>query len=191
MIEITSEQIDRVETLLGNVRNAPYMVFYNAVNRSLLAVKTQAKKEVTNVYNISSSAFSSNSKISTKNASNSNMVGNITFAGSVIPLIKFKVSPSIANSKSKKGVIASVLKATGAKTLNSAYVTNLGRFGIGVFERETSQRNSSKQLYGPSAAHMVENSTVINVLEQKGQEMLDKRIEHEITRILNGYGGKK
>ena len=30
---------------------------------------------------------------------------------------------------------------------------------------------------------------VLADVEEKAQEVINKRVEHEITRILNGYGG--
>ena len=36
---------------------------------------------------------------------------------------------------------------------------------------------------------MAGNSIVLADVEEKAQEVINKRVEHEITRILNGYGG--
>ena len=60
---------------------------------------------------------------------------------------------------------------------------------MGVFERLTRRRDSLQQLYGPSTAHMMGNENVLDKVEQAAQETIDKRVEQEITRILNGYGG--
>ena len=73
--------------------------------------------------------------------------------------------------------------------MESAYVADLGRYGVGVFERLTSRRATSQQLFGPSVAHMMENENVLEQVEGSAQETVDKRLEHEISRILNGYGG--
>ena len=114
------------------------------------------------------------------------MAGGIEFAGTVIPLIKFRVSPS---EPKRKTVSASVLKAEAGKRLAEAYVADLGVYGVGVFERMTRKRESSMQLFGPSIAHMAENTNVLEKMEIVAQEKLNERIDHEIMRILNGYGG--
>lgn len=49
-------------------------------------------------------------------------------------------------------------------------------------------RNIS-EFMGPSTAQMAGNSIVLADVEEKAQEVINKRVEHEITRILNGYGG--
>ena len=40
-----------------------------------------------------------------------------------------------------------------------------------------------------STAQMAGNEEVLEQVSEKAQETVNKRIEHEITRILNGYGG--
>lgn len=42
--------------------------------------------------------------------------------------------------------------------------------------------------YGPSTAHMMQNEKVTEEMVKTMEETYDKRIEHEITRILSGYG---
>lgn len=184
MIEITNEQIERVNLILAGIKNAPNRAFYNTINRALATVRSKSGKMIRETYRIKQSDITSNQNMKLKRASMSDLEGQIEFAGSVIPLIKFKVTPS---EPKRKMVSVSVLKTDGAKRLQSAYVANLGRYGVGVFERMTSKRESSQQLFGPSTAHMMGNLDVIQKVEAAAQETIDKRIEHEISRILNGY----
>ncbi len=181
MIGIDQEQLDRVELLLSGINNAKNKVFYNAINRGISAAKTYSGRYVREVYHIKQSDITASQNIKEKKATTSDLVGSLEFAGTLIPLQKFKVTES-------NGVSVSVLKSTGATRLAHAYATNLGEYGVGVFERMTRERASSTQLYGPSTAHMVEHSEVMDKVEDQAQEMVNKRIEQEITRILNGYG---
>lgn len=182
MIEVELEKLERVTNILNGVKNGANRALYNAIGRALSTVKTTANKAVRSTYNINVGNINKYAKITTKKVSSSNPVGSVSYAGHVIPLINFDVSNS-------KPVSVSVLREAGAKMLKDAYVTNLGKYGVGVFERETSFRESSKQLFGPSAAQMVENSAVITDVETKAGKVLNDRIEHEISRLLNGYGG--
>ncbi|MBU5438294.1 phage tail protein [Tissierella sp. MSJ-40] len=184
MIEITNEQIERVNLILGGIKNAPNKAFYNTINRALMTVRSKSGKMIRETYRIKQSDITSNQNMKLKRASMRNLEGQIEFAGSVIPLIKFKVTPS---EPKRKTVSVSVLRTEGGKRLQSAYVANLGRYGAGVFERMTSKRETSQQLFGPSTAHMMGNAGVIQKVEAAAQETIDKRIEHEISRILNGY----
>lgn len=184
MIEITNEQIERVNFILGRMKKAPNKVFCNTINRALETVRSKSGKMIRETYRIKQSDITSNQNMKMKRASVSDLEGQIEFAGTVIPLIKFKVSPA---EPKRKTVSVSVLKTEGGKRLQSAYVANLGRYGVGVFERLTSKRETSQQLYGPSTAHMMGNVEVLQKVEAAAQETINKRIEQEISRILNGY----
>lgn len=185
MIEITNEQIERVNLLLGDIKGAPNRALFNVINRALGTVRSQSGKVIRETYNIKQSDITANQNMKMKRATAGDLVGSIEFAGTVIPLKRFKVSPSPA----QRTVSVSVLRAEGGKRLESAYVADLGKYGVGVFERLTRRRDSSQQLYGPSTAHMMGNENVLDKVEQAAQETIDKRVEQEITRILNGYGG--
>lgn len=60
---------------------------------------------------------------------------------------------------------------------------------IGVFERETRKRFPIEEKMGLSAAQMVGNEKVIETLEEEAQQLVNQRLEHEINRLLSGYGG--
>lgn len=181
MIEISEQQIDRVNLLLGELPGASQKAFYNAINRGLATARSKSGTQIREVYHIKQSDITASQNIKEKKATTNNLVGSLEFAGTLIPLKQFKVT--------EQGTVSvSVLKNTGATRLAHAYVADLGKYGVGVFERLTRERESSSQLYGPSTAHMVEHSDVMEKVEAQAQETVDKRIEQEITRILNGYG---
>ena len=52
MIEITSDAIERVGTLLADVPKGAERVFANAMNRGISRVKTQALKRTKQVYTV-------------------------------------------------------------------------------------------------------------------------------------------
>lgn len=184
MIEITSEQVDRIHLLLDGIKDAPQKAIYNVLNRAVSTVKTTSSKEVRQTYKIKHGDLTSNQNIRTVKAGPSRLEAAISFGGNLIPLIKFNVNPKQPQHKT---VSASVLNSGGKKQLIHVYVANLGKYGVGVFERQTNERDSSKQLYGPSAAQMIENDSVLNNIQSAAMDTIDKRVEHEISRILNGY----
>lgn len=186
MIEITSEQQERINLILSGIKNAPNRAFFNVINRALATVRSKSGKAIRETYNIKQSDVTANQNMSVKKASSGSLEGSITFGGTVIPLKRFKVTPT---APAQRTVSVSVLKSQGGARLESAYVADLGKYGVGVFERLTSRRESSQQLYGPSTAHMMGNENVLEQIEEAAQDTIDKRVEHEITRILNGYGG--
>lgn len=183
MIEIMNEQIERIHLLLGGVKNAPQKVIYNVLNRAVTTVKTTSSREVRKTYKIKHGDLTNSQNIKTTKAGPSKLEAAIMFSGNLIPLIKFNVTPK---QPQRKTVSASVLASGDKKWLIHAYVANL-KYGVGVFERETSKRESSRQLYGPAAAVMIGNNTVLKNVQSAAIETIDKRVEHEISRILSGY----
>ncbi|MDR1703595.1 MAG: phage tail protein [Clostridiales bacterium] len=188
MIEITQEQIDRVHSALSNIAGAPEKVFYRVINRTLATIRTHSGRNIRQSYRIKQRDITDNQNMTLKQAGVRNLVGEIKFAGSVIPLIKFNVTPTVPQ---RKMVSAAVYKNSGKEELVHAFVANLGKYGVGVFQRQTEERDSSKQLYGPATGHMMQNEDVLNKVDATANETIDKRIDHEIKAILSGYGVKE
>ena len=132
------------------------------------------------------------------------MIGSILFSGVKIPLYKFKVTPqAIGTRETVKGS----LEKGHMTEFAHAFVALMDSGHIGVFERKGVQGIKSRlqkangkgnkhtekvgEIMGLSAAQMIGNSDVIERVESEAQETISARIDHEIDRILNGYGGGK
>ena len=116
MIEITNEQIERVNLLLGDIKGAPNRALFNVINRALGTVRSQSGKVIRETYNIKQSDITANQNMKMKRATAGDLVGSIEFAGTVIPLKRFKVSPP---APAQRTVSVSVLRAEGGKRLES------------------------------------------------------------------------
>jgi hypothetical protein len=186
MIEITSETIERTQTLLAGIPKGAERAFSNAINRGLSHTKTQAFKQVKTVYAVKQSALNEATTTRVQKASTGNIAGYVSFSGVKIPLYKFQVTPKEPRKGQK--VRAGVMKGGGA-TFDSAFIAKMKSGHIGVFERVTSKRLPIEEKMGLSAAQMVQNEDIIDKLTKEAQEIVDERLKHEIDRILNGYGG--
>ena len=103
----------------------------------------------------------------------------ILFAGQVIPLIEFQTRFS------RNGGVSTVVKKGGGGVLSHAFIANIG--GTNVYERITTKRFPVEKKFGPSAAHMMMDGTVEQNMDKHITNVFNERIEHEITRILNGW----
>ena len=86
MIEITSDAIERVGTLLADVPKGAERVFASAMNRGISRVKTQAIKQVKTVYAVNGAALTKATRINITKASTGNLAGFVSFSGVKIPL---------------------------------------------------------------------------------------------------------
>lgn len=190
-MEVTSEQMERVsEKLRGLPGNKVYAALSNAANRAMMSARGVAWQAVHKQYTVNRAAFYKDTSVHTFRANKESLSAAVTFGGYLIPLISFNVKGYRSHEKGHiRRLKAEVLTGL-PKDLKHAYITNLGRYGQNVFERYSSQRNSSQTLYGPSAAHMVENGEVIKDMDAAAKATFDKRLDHEIDRILRGLGGK-
>lgn len=188
MIEIDMEhdQLEKAFLMLNGVKNGVPTALYRAMNRSLITAKSETSKEIRKRYNIKAGDVKNKANTKITKASRDTLLSSVTYSGRVIPLKNF----SVKDAKSRTEMIKVAVKKGPKKPIPHAFVADLGKHGPGVFQRQTSRRNSSKQLYGPSIAHMVEEENVIEGIATKTKEMLDKRLDHEINAILKGYGIK-
>lgn len=188
MIEITSDAIERVGTLLADVPKGAERVFASAMNRGISRVKTQAIKQVKTVYAVNGAALTKATRINITKASTGNLAGFVSFSGVKIPLYKFKVTPTKPGTG--KQVRAAVKKGGSGTPFEDAFIVEMKTNGhTGVFERTGRKRFPIEEKMGLSAAQMVGNEDIIDGLEKEAQELVNERIIHEMNRILNGYGG--
>ncbi|MCD8199810.1 MAG: phage tail protein [Coriobacteriaceae bacterium] len=181
---VGDRSLERVNKILSTVPNGVYKATYSALKRAGQTAKTQAGRFAAAEYTINKSTFMSNVNQKQHITGSSGGVTSmtITFAGSVLPLLTF-------NTKySRSGLVQTQVKRSGgATTLQHAFVANIGKFG--VYERVGRERYPVEGKYGPSTGHMMQNEDVVEQMEKVVEETYENRIEHEITRVLNGFGG--
>lgn len=204
MIEVSEQTINRIHAILAGVENADKKVLKPALTRGLMAGKTAAGKAVRQTYHISAGDFNSRGymKYNSVSQGGDGIVGSIEYSGGVIPLIRFKVSPD--TPKRKKTPSAAVLKASSLVKFgrkNNVFVQQMESGHIGIFERKSGEYSASrgsgqnkhteklKELLSPAVPQMVGNDEVMQTVEERVNEVINQRIDHEIERLLNKGGG--
>ena len=195
-MQISTEQFKNVYRKLyalpGNKVNTALSY---ALSRAMITVRSEAWKYVHEQYTISRTAFYKDTGISTKVVKANSASGNaevyaeIVVGGNLIRLVDFEYykPDKYQNHQAKNRRIAAVV-LRGLPSYLHAFVANFGRYGNAIYERLSPKRRDVKQMYGPSAAHMVMHPEVLKKLDKAAQETFDKRLEHEIDRILRGFG---
>ena len=182
-VEQVGISLERVTALLGNIPGAIPRATGAALKRAGETAKTQAGRLAAAKYHISTGAYSSYSKKTFKmQDSGASASMDISFAGRVLSLLTF-------NTRYARGglMFAQVKRDSGGGTLRHVFTASLGG-GLGAYERVGKGRFPLSKKYGPSTAHMMMNEDVTEEMGKTIEETYDKRIEHEITRILSGMG---
>lgn len=185
--KIGNESIDRINKILAGIPGGAFKVTYAALKRAGDTAKTKAGQFAAAEYTISKGDFMHNvtEKVRTEGGSGVGGVASmsISFAGHVLPLLTFNTSFSRGGTLTTK-----VKRNGGAASLQHAFTAKI--FGpIAVFERVGSPRFPVEQKFGPSTGHMMQNEQVVEKMDVTIRETFDKRVEHEILRVLNGWGG--
>ena len=204
MIEVSEQTIDRMHVLLAGIEDVDKKVLKPALTRGLMVGKTAAKREVRQTYHISASDFDKRGRLqyNAVEEEGEEVIGSLQFSGGVIPLMKFKVTPK--QPKRNKTPSAAVLKASSLVAFESkknVFVAQMQSGHIGIFERQSNKHSSSRgtgrtkhtqtlrELLSPAVPQMVGNQEVMNTIEDRVNEVINQRIDHEIERLLNENGG--
>lgn len=184
-VDIAEESLDRVTKLLAGISGGVYKAVGSALTRAAAAGKTAAKEPITREYSISQSEFLAQTR--TINHFVRETGGGISvvfgFRGYVIPLMKFNTRVNDSGQ-----VVTQVKRSGAAATLDRAFTAQMGGHR-GVYERVGVKRFPVEELYGPATPQMMySNEDVMDEIEDKMAETYEKRIDHEILRILNGWG---
>lgn len=183
--EIGGHTLERVNKLLSEIPNGSIKAAHSALKRASDRAKTEAGRFAASHYTLTKGDFSRNVTMKTKTEVSGESVASVsvTFRGRVLPLLTFQTRYG------GDGMVQTqVMRNGGASTLQHAFVENV--FGnLAVFEREGKSRFPVRQLFGPSTAHMMENEEVSEDMHKVIEETFDQRIEYEILRVLNGWGG--
>ncbi len=177
--------LDRANKMLAGIGNGSgiFKAVYAALNRAAQSARAKAGTFASSRYYISAGGFKSHvkDKITMEGGASAGGVTGVklTFAGSVIRLIEFNTRYS------KDGGIAVFVKRGDGGVISHGFIANPGR--LGVFERIGKSRLPIEQKYGPSAAHMLEDEEVTQNMEKNIVETFNRRIDHEIDRVLNGW----
>lgn len=186
VVDVVEDSIDRVSKILAGVPGGLHKAVGSALARAGNSGRTVGIRAVTKEYAISySKALANVRNINRRKDTGNGIEVTFGYAGNVIPLAAFDFTAPL------DGKLSVRVKKSGTKEkLDKAFLSHMGTH-VGIFERETDARFPVKELFGPSVPQMMySNEDVMDSIEEKVVATYESRIEHEITRILNGAGGK-
>jgi len=184
VVDVAEADLDRVQKLLAGITGGWQKAVGSALSRAAAAGRTEAKRPVLAEYAIDQSTYLRETR--TINHFERSADGSISvafaFAGYVIPLLRFNTSVD-----SSGRVVTQVKRNGAAETLNHAFKAQMGPH-IGIYERTGAGRFPLRELYGPATPQMMySNEAVMDAVEEKMADTYNRRIEHEVDALLNGW----
>lgn len=178
IIDIAEKGFERAQKILAGVPGGAKQAVGHALARAGRSGATEGKRAVVKEYTIGGGNFM-------RYTHNINHFRGLEvvfgYRGTVIPLTKFTTKAT------NTGMMVNVRKDTGMQEIDHAFYASI-RGHNGVFMREGTKRLPIHELFGPATPSMMySNETVMDQVEQKVVDTFEKRIDHEISRILNGW----
>ena len=213
--DFKGNSLSHAEKVLAGIPGGVEKAAKSALQRAASHVQTQSTKQIQERYALSSGAIRESGTVRLNYQIGAGLMATILFSGRKIPLHKYHGSgplgPTVDPSRKipvkvhgADGVhwimthpsIAArghILRATGVKQFDNAFVAKVGNGGhVGIFERTGGTASTGndriREIMGLSNAQMVGNDEVREKLSELASKKFDERMEHEITRLLNGWG---
>lgn len=183
MIQFTAEQIEKAQEALKFVPEKLPGVLSRAINRAAESARTEAGRKAREQYYIKQRDVVSTIRI--RQATPDDLAAIVISRGNLVPLTKFRVTPNRPQPTRKSPIIVRVKKGGGGP-IKHAFVARMRSGHLGVFNRAGKKRLPIMERYGPSVPEMLNSDTVSQYVEAKASEVLEKRLEHEIERVLGG-----
>lgn len=183
--EVGGRTLERTNKLLAGIPGGAFKAANAALKRAGDTAKTRAGQFAAAEYTINKGTFMSNVHMKSRTYGSIGGVAgvNLSFSGSVLPLLTFNARFSRSGD-----LKVQVKRNGGGGTLQHTFVANISG-KTGVYERLGTSRFPVEQKFGPSTGHMMQNERVIEEMDKTVSEVFEKRMEQEIYRLLNGFGG--
>lgn len=185
--------LERAESLLSEVPNGLQTALLHAINRSLTEGRTAASKEIRQIYTVPAKTVLNSFHL--YKAEKALMEGRIESIGSKIPIHLFAIRPKISGDTTganRQTFRVGVKREGGLKPFRTGFVWNDRLFArTGQKIRATKGYNAGRiveqveKKYGPAVPEMLNNEHIVEKVEDKLRESVDKRLEHETLRLLN------
>ena len=181
-----NSSIERAQKLLAGFPHGADKAIGSAIKRAAQTGETMAARGVREHYIVNAGTFKEYTKSKrhiTASAGQTNV--DIEFRGYHIPLSKFETRVD------RSGRVSVRVKRSSSRTvLNSVFEGRMGGHR-GLYERVTSARLPVEEKFGPSTPQMMDSDDDLEQeVADKIRETFEKRLEHEISAILNGWRAK-
>lgn len=194
--------LKEIQKQLGDMKDKAPAVLYNVIKRVASNVRKNTSIATRKKYQIKGKDIKET--ISSKKGTKDNPQCVISSKGNPIPIYKFRVTPKDViklkgvKLKDRPKYKGKVKKKTQLKVIYSSFVQKMKSGHIGLFRRKIlskEMRSITKkdihrkisEVYGPSAPQLLGNKDTMAFIQKEADKTYEKRIEHEINRVLNGF----
>lgn len=210
-VNIDERQVQHINNMLYQTPDKAKTVFRNAISRGMAAGKVQARKEIRERYDITTSNIKKYEKMHTRYFDEGDAFrGEISFRSQKIPLYRFNPHPSVRKytreyahvlftddpedwRRYRKTSLVSAADVRGSmRPRPAAFIATFNSGHTGIFsrtgKRTSNRREKLREYWGFSVADMLDYPEAREAVQKRAEEITAKRLDHELMRMLNGYG---
>ncbi|MGI6436405.1 MAG: phage tail protein [Syntrophomonadaceae bacterium] len=189
MIYVSVAQKEQVARRLGNFGDKAPAVVARALNRAATETRTKIITQTREDYFVKAGDIRDTIRITKATPDRTRVV--IKSRGTKRELAAFKVRPGMPNPKKPPPVWRVAVKRDGLKGFPGGFLikgTSTGK--LHVVTRVTSERYPIRIRYGPAVPQMIGQNLskreYNRLIENEAEKAFNKRLEHEINRLLGG-----
>ncbi len=209
--EVGASTVKKAEKILAGVPGGIEKALKDAMSRAVSKIRTGSSDKIRERYAISKANIRANQNIHIKYSYSDGVSAFVTFSGKKIPLYRYDgaspktptwdmtikhpvytgdgwrmLSPGVSS-------YGHLLQGTSPVKFENAFVAQMKSGHTGIFERTGGAASGGGdeicEIMGLSVPQMLGHEEVQSKLSDEAMEVFTKRLDDNILRILNGFGG--
>lgn len=174
------QSIANAERMLKGIPGGLQKAVRLSFNRALEEGRTEAIRAVTSEYTLKAKTVRPTFKF--KKASTSRLDAELSSRGANLPLEEFSHRPTSDTTGAKRKQVRVAVKKGSPKPIGQGFIWK-GQ----VRQRAGSDRLPIPHKYGIAVPVALNNDEVVDIVVEKIGESVEKRLDHETQRLLDGY----
>jgi hypothetical protein len=180
-LTINARQMDKLQRTVGRLKDGVPKALVPAINRTIQAGRTAVRREIRKEYLIKQKDI----PIKVRRATRATLGAEIRIQQGMLALSKFKVTPKGLPVGSRRRPIRAQVKVRGGGGIISRAFNVQFEGPVAPYQRRTSSRLPIRKLLAIGAGIMASQPNVGPAANKTMGETLDKRIDHEIKRLMS------
>jgi hypothetical protein len=177
MIHVSSEKLEHARISLAGIPGGAQRAVKSALHRVADGLKTDAVKETKQRYHLLPGEIRRHLLL--KKAAGANQSVSLIATGRRKPISEYK-----AQGRGKSLRVA--VRTTGLKTLRTGFVSDKnGRKTVMYLPQ--GQGRPAMPVISPSVPQAIANKETRSIMEKQAHERFEKRLDHEILRLLGAF----
>lgn len=177
-----SANLDEVAKRLPSEK-AARKAMARAINRAIDAGRTVAARETAKAYAVTQKQVRDKSDMQRVNASN--LDATLTFKGPALNIADFRVTPAQPQPAKRPVLRVTVNRSRPRQPYKGAFLIPVRAGTNKAFRRVGKDRLPIQPVWGPSIPQLVSSEPIRTAVQERMQEVVTTRLEHEIGRELD------